>query len=310
MDNLKKYIWKYRLLLIDTPNYTNDNYKEAKDIYEKNIKEFHKRYVKFISNRKKDIKFKIKLIGFDGKIKNESNNINTSTLFDLIDTMPMSKDKGNLSLFSDYNKETTVSGLGFKDREKALYTINKIKNKSIKYQVSLVNTMIGRAKNHPHQTKGMLDALKVFEKWLKDHKKKNKKGGGEYKFIDIKLIKYFDKLAKYYKISEVARGIKKGKTSDKGFLEVFKKNSDSKKLKYTPVKLSNPDGANWFDTRNNRLNAKIGLMNKMKLKYFHEEGKLKGLPTKMHTILIMWAYSPFVKELNYIKKNNLINKLT
>ena len=63
-------------------------------------------------------------------------------------------------------------------------------------------------------------------------------------------------VAKYYKISEVARGIKKAKTSDKGFLEVFKKNSDSKKLKDIPVKSSNPDGANWYDTRNNRLNAK------------------------------------------------------
>ena len=36
----------------------------------------------------------------------------------------------NLSLFSDYNKETTVPGLGFKDKEKALYTIEKIKHKS------------------------------------------------------------------------------------------------------------------------------------------------------------------------------------
>lgn len=35
--------------------------------------------------------------------------------------------------------------------------------------------MLGRAKNHPHQTKGMKDAIKVFEKWLKDYKKlKNK----------------------------------------------------------------------------------------------------------------------------------------
>ena len=44
-----------------------------------------------------------------------------------------------------------------RDKEKAIYTLKKIKNKSIKYQVSLVSTMIGRAKNHPHQTKGMID---------------------------------------------------------------------------------------------------------------------------------------------------------
>ena len=47
-------------------------------------------------------------------------------------------------------------------------------------------------------------------------------------------------------------------------------------------------------------------MNKMKLKYFHDEGKLKGLPTKMHTILIMWAYSPYIEKLNYISNIFLV----
>ena len=306
---MDKYKWKYRILYIETPNYINEGYKNTKRIYEDNIKDFHKRYIKIISKKNKDFNFNIKLIGFDGKIKKHFKKLNLKEIFSLVDKMPLSKSKGNLSLFSDYNKETTVTGLGFKDKEKALYTIQKIKSKSIKYQVSLVNTMIGRAKNHPHQTSGMKDALKIFEKWMSDYKK-NKKGGGDYKFIDINLIKYFDKLAKYYKISEIARGLKKAKTTDKGFLQVFKKNSDAKKLKDIPVKSTNPDGANWYDTRNNRLNAKIGQMNKMKLKYFHDDGKLKGLPTKMHTILIMWAYSPYIEKLNYIKKNNLINKLT
>ena len=306
---MEKYKWKYRILYIETPNYINEGYKNTKKIYEENIKDFHKRYIKIISKKNKDFNFNIKLIGFDGKIKKSFKKLNVKEILSLVDKMPLSKSKGNLSLFSDYNKETTVTGLGFKDKEKALYTIQKIKNKSIKYQVSLVNTMIGRAKNHPHQTSGMKDALKIFEKWMSDYKK-NKKGGGDYKYIDINLIKYFDKLAKYYKISEIARGLKKAKTTDKGFLQVFTKNSDAKKLKDIPVKSTNPDGANWYDTRNNRLNAKIGQMNKMKLKYFHDEGKLKGLPTKMHTILIMWAYSPYIEKLNYIKKNNLIDKLT
>ena len=44
----------------------------------------------------------------------------------------------------------------------------------------------------------------------------------------------------------------------------------------------------------------------MKLKYFHEEGKLKGLPTKMHTILIMWAYSPYEAKLKSIMKDNIL----
>ena len=169
--DIKKYQWKYRILLIETPNYTNDNYKNAKNIYEENIKEFHKRHVKLISFRRKEINFNIKLIGFDNKIKKEFNKINLNSIFKLIDDMPMSKKASpkNLSLFSDYNKETTVPGLGFKDKEKALYTIEKIKDKPLKYQKSVISTMLGRAKNHPHQTKGMLDAIKIFEKWLKDN---------------------------------------------------------------------------------------------------------------------------------------------
>lgn len=47
----------------------------------------------------------------------------------------------------------------------------KIKNKSIKYQVNLVSTMIGRAKSHPYQTKEMRDAIKIFQKWLDDYHK-------------------------------------------------------------------------------------------------------------------------------------------
>ena len=66
---LDKYKWVNRLIIIDTPSYKNDDYIKNKLIYEKNIKEFHKRYIKLLSNRQKDNKFNIKLIGFDGKIK-------------------------------------------------------------------------------------------------------------------------------------------------------------------------------------------------------------------------------------------------
>ena len=307
---MDKYKWKFRLLIIETPNYQNNNYIDAREIYESNIKEFHKRHVKKITKLDKNSPFKIKVIGFDGLIKMTLNKINFNKIIKKIDSMPMAKnaDPKNLSLFSDYNPETTTPNLGFKDKEKALYTIETIKDRNLKYQVSVISTMLGRAKKHPNQTKGMRDAIKIFEKWLKNYHK-NKKGGGNYKFLDIKLVKYFDKLAEYYKISEVARGLKKAKTTDKGFLEVFTKNSDSKKLKNIPVKNNKPDGANWLDTRNNRLNAKIGQMNKMKLNYFHDEGKLRGLPTKMHTILIMWAYSPYEIKIKKIMEENLLKDI-
>ncbi len=64
---------------------------------------------------------------------------------------------------------------GYKNKEKALYTIKKLKGKHIQYQVSIIFTMLSRAKNHPYQTEGMREAIKVFEKWLKDYEKKNLK---------------------------------------------------------------------------------------------------------------------------------------
>ena len=76
----------------------------------------------------------------------------------------------NLSLYADYNKKTTIKGLGFKNKEKAIYTLKKIKSKPIKYQINVVNTMIGRAINHPHYNSEMKAAVKIFKKWLKSIK--------------------------------------------------------------------------------------------------------------------------------------------
>ena len=45
----------------------------------------------------------------------------------------------------------------------------------------------------------------------------------------------------------------------------------------------------------------MGQMKSMKIDYFHKDGDMKGLPTKMHVILIMWAYSPYEKELKNLK---------
>lgn len=176
--NFKKYIWKCRLLVLDTPNYTNQKYKNSKDIYQKHIKEFHKRFIKLVTRLDKSKNFSISLIGFDGTEKAKIDTINLKKIFTLIDKMPknkMMKDKSfkplNLSLFSDYKPETTLHGLGFRDKEKALYTVKAIKKKSIKYQVNVIATMLGRAKNHPNKTKDMDDAIRIFDKWIKDYKK-------------------------------------------------------------------------------------------------------------------------------------------
>ena len=170
--SFKKYLWKCRLLLLNTPNYNHPEYKRSKDLYQKDIKGFHKKYIKLVTKLDKSKKFKVILIGFDG----------TKKIFGIVDKMPMNKiikDKKfkplNLSLFSDYKPETTLKGLGFKDKEKALFTVSAIKKRPMKYQVNVIATMLGRAKNHPNKTKDMNDAIIVFNKWMEDYKKNKKK---------------------------------------------------------------------------------------------------------------------------------------
>ena len=176
--NLEKYKWKSRILFVITPNFKDKSYQKVKKIYQSKIKQFHKRYVKLICKTNKNKTFSVNLIGFDGKIKKVMNDINHKLVFQIIDKMPLGKKIKpiNLSLYSDYNPKTTTYGLGFKNKEKALFTINAIKNRSAKYQVNVVSTMLGRAKNHPNKTKDMSDAIRVFNDWMKKYKRnKNEK---------------------------------------------------------------------------------------------------------------------------------------
>ena len=153
--DLTKYKWKCRILLLSTTCYRYNNYKKSRELYQKHIKEFHKRHVKLMSFRKKGLKFSIKLIGYDGTLKKEYVTLEPYNIFDLIDSMPMSKENYqgklkplNLSLYSDYKPETTLKGLGFKNKEKATYTLNAIKAKDKKYQVNIVSTMLGLSLIH------------------------------------------------------------------------------------------------------------------------------------------------------------------
>ena len=168
----KKYKWKCRILLIKTPNYKHPQYIKTKYLYQKEIKKFHKRVIKLISKITKN-QFSIDLIGFDGAKKETFKSLECRKLFKIVDKMPMSEQVNpiNLSLFSDYNLKTTTQGLGFKDKNKAIYTIKAIKNRELRYQVNVIATMLGRAKNHPNKTKGMDDAIKIFNSWMKDYKK-------------------------------------------------------------------------------------------------------------------------------------------
>ena len=170
--NLEKYKQKSRILLINTPNYKEKKYLNSKKIYQKYIKKFHKNYIKFITKINKK-GFFVEFIEFDGSVKKKFKNVNIRDLLILLKKLkkPKTSNLINLSLYSDYNPKTTTPGLGFKNKDKAIYTINKIKNRPIKYQVNVIATMLGRANNHPHKTRDMHGAIKEFKRWMKNYKK-------------------------------------------------------------------------------------------------------------------------------------------
>ena len=85
--------------------------------------------------------------------------------------MKKNSKKINYSLYNDDHPKTSTKGTGFKDKQKALDTLEIIKNRDLTYKKLIVVTMYNRAKYHPHQTKEMRDAMKVFRNWLKKYKK-------------------------------------------------------------------------------------------------------------------------------------------
>ena len=129
---LKKYKYKLRILFVRTPSYQDKNYIKTKEKFEKNLKRFHKRYVKMLTKVDKNKDFKIKLVGFDGKVKKTYEKLSVTKVFQDIEKMPMGHLRKkikpiNLSLYSDYNKSTSNKGFGFANKEKALDTIKKLK---------------------------------------------------------------------------------------------------------------------------------------------------------------------------------------
>ncbi len=78
----------------------------------------------------------------------------------------MKKDTINKSLYEDNHPESSTKGTGFKDEQKAIDTLEIIKNRDLIYQKRVVNTMYNRAKHHPYQIKDMKKAMKIFKDWL------------------------------------------------------------------------------------------------------------------------------------------------
>jgi hypothetical protein len=197
------------------------------------------------------------------------------------------------NLYNDLHPDKSVKNTGFKDKETAIKTINLISKRSLKYQFDVINTMYNRAKFHPHKTKQMEEAMNMFSEWLKKYPKNKKNEEKKYPWLPLNTVIKYEKLASIYNISEVARGIKKGTRTDKGFLKMYKEvKGKFYKLQYIPIKSDNPIGQDYWSYRIGFINSRLGQMKKANTELYYTTGKYSGLPTKQHLILILHGFSP------------------
>jgi hypothetical protein len=249
--------------------------------------------------------FNISLYGYDGKLKYVSNKITCIPhIIKLIDNMPYGKMEKikSIELYTDAHPKTTIKGTGYKNKKTALNTLKLIKDKPLKKQFLIINVLYQRAKYHKNQTKNMIEAMNVFETWLKKYKTMKSGGGSvvnkKLPYLPLALVNSYEKLADYYNVSRKARGLEKPTTSNEGFLVVYRKVKGNERLmKNIPCRKNKVNGVNWERKRAIEVYGKLGQAQRMKLDFFHKSGILKGLPTKIHINMIMWAYSPYGSKL-------------
>lgn len=249
--------------------------------------------------------FNISLYGYDGKLKYVSNKITCIPhIIKLIDNMPYGKMEKikSIELYTDAHPKTTIKGTGYKNKKTALNTLKLIKDKPLKKQFLIINVLYQRAKYHKNQTKNMIEAMNVFETWLKKYKTMKSGGGSvvnkKLPYLPLALVNSYEKLADYYNVSRKARGLEKPTTSNEGFLVVYRKvKGNGRLMKNIRCRKNKVNGVNWERKRAIEVYGKLGQAQRMKLDFFHKSGVLKGLPTKIHINMIMWAYSPYASKL-------------
>ena len=107
-------------------------------------------------------------------------------------------------------------------------------------------------------------------------------------YLKLNVIKKYEKYADYYNVARICRGLDKSTKTNEGFLVIYKKHKDHNKLK----QIYATKNTTWDKYRTNYLNAKIAQMKEYNIPLYDH----KGIPTKMHIILIMWGYSPDIKN--------------
>ena len=84
-----------------------------------------------------------------------------------ISRMKTRKQKKGTQLFNDNPKGPSKVKAQYGTKERALQTLKRLKGKPKAYQRQVATTMFYRAKHHKYQTKGMQNAIKIYNHFLR-----------------------------------------------------------------------------------------------------------------------------------------------
>lgn len=89
---------------------------------------------------------------------------------------------GDMNLYSPNRLgKSPRAKTGFANATIAKQTLKNIAKMPITYQKQVVITMYNRAKFHPHRTKSMQSAMKVYRQWMNKYLSMNKNRGNTLK---------------------------------------------------------------------------------------------------------------------------------
>ena len=135
-----------------------------------------------------------------------------------------------------------------------------------------------------------------------NHTKRQSGSNENWTYLPLTIVNQLEKLAEYYNISHKARGLQKPTKSDEGFLTVYRKHKGViADFEHLPVRANNPDGEKWKHHRADFCNRRYAMIKSKKNYGLYNNN---GLPTVMHTNMLMWACSPDAK--NIIKNTGKI----
>ena len=199
-----------------------------------------------------------------------------------------SKNPKDSHLYTDDNPATTLPGTGFKDGSAAEKTIQLVGKRSLTYQFQTINTMLHRAKHHPHRTEDIDKAISIFEVWIKETYPATKASQRDFKpVLSKKLVQSFmDKL-------------KSTKGVDTKFAELYVDLEPRKRLANTLVDPEKPGETDWDKARYDALCKLVPDGREF------EDGDLwakDGGPSKAQLELIAWAWSPVSERKLQTKK--------